>query len=59
MLFAALSIILAVKDRSDIATRQLLRDIESHNLESYGKSLMLKILPLLSPQDRDWMRGLY
>lgn len=59
MLLNSVALVLAIKDRSELGTRQLLREFESCGTESYGKSLLLKTLPLLTPQDRDWIRNLY
>jgi hypothetical protein len=58
MLLEAISIILAVRCKSEIATRQLLSALASERHDHYSKSLMLKILPLLTPSERDWLRSL-
>jgi len=58
MLLEAISIILAVRCKSEIAVRQLLKTLATERHDQYSKALMLKILPLLSPLERDWLRAL-
>jgi len=58
MLLEAISIILAIRCKSEIAVRQLLKALATERHDQYAKSLMLKILPLLSPLERDWLRSL-
>lgn len=55
----ALEIILETKSRHDIALKQSLRYLESYAPDHYAKALMLKILPLLTANDRKWMKDLY
>lgn len=59
MLLNALSLLLAIKSKSDIGTRQLLRELETAYNEGYGKSVVIRILPLLTVDEREWLRGLY
>jgi hypothetical protein len=59
MLFHALSILLAIKAKSEIGTRQLLRDLYSHQPDNCGKLLLIRTLPLLSLDEKEWLRNLY
>jgi hypothetical protein len=59
MLLNALSILLAIKAKSEFGTRQLLREFETHYADGYGKSLLIKTIPLLNIHEREWLRGLY
>jgi cell division protein FtsX len=55
----AIEIILETKSRNAIALKQSLRHFESWYPDNYTKSLMLKLLPLLSHSDRKWMKELF
>lgn len=57
MLLDCISIILAVRCKSEIAARQLIGKLASEHADGYAKTLMLKTLPLLSPKERHWLRS--
>lgn len=59
MLLNGIALVLAIKAQSEFGTRQLLREYEIDYYDGYGKALVLRVLPLLVPQERDWLRGLY
>jgi hypothetical protein len=59
VLLNGIALVLAIKAQSEFGTRQLLREYETDYYDGYGKALVLRILPLLGPQERDWLRGLY
>jgi hypothetical protein len=59
MLLNGIALVLAIKAKSEFGTRQLLREYETDYYDGYGKALVLRVLPLLGPQERDWLRGLY
>ena len=57
MLLDCLSIVLAVRCKSEIASRQLIGRLASEYCDDYVKSVMLKVLPLLTPRERDWLKN--
>ena len=59
MLEQVVAIILAVRCKSEIATRQLLAKLNNEYIDPYPKILMLKTINLLTPLERDWLRSLY
>jgi hypothetical protein len=59
VLLNSLSVLLAIKSKSEFGTRQLLRELETSYNEGYGKTLLIRILPLLTVDEREWLRGLY
>ena len=50
---------LAISTRDEIPVRQLLREFESAYPVGYGKHMVIKTLPLLSYQSKEWLRELY
>ena len=59
VLLNALSLLLAIKSKCEFGTRQLLREYEGAYVESYGKTMLIRTLPLLTVDEREWLRGLY
>lgn len=59
MLKQVIAIVLAVRCKSEIATRQLLAKLNNDYIDPYPKILMLKAINLLTPMERDWLRSLY
>lgn len=55
----ALALWLAIGDQDNIGVRQLLREFECAYPKGYGKQVTLKVLPLLSKTQHDWLRQLY
>lgn len=55
----ALALWLAVSAQDEIPVRQLLREFESAYPVGYGKQILIKTLPFLSYEDKDWLRQLY
>ncbi len=58
MLRDSLALLLAVRCQQKEAARQLLAEIYQKLDENRAKSLMVKTIYLLSPKERDWLRGL-
>lgn len=50
---------LAIRDKDDIAVRQLLREFESSYPLGYGKQVLVKTLPFLSKVQQGWLKSLY
>lgn len=50
---------LAISAQDEIPVRQLLREFESAYPVGYGKYLLIKTLPLLTYQSKEWLRELY
>lgn len=59
LLMDAASLVIAVKSKNELATRQLLADYQLNRNDGYGKSLVIRTLGLLNSSDRDFLRGLY
>lgn len=59
VLLNALSLLLAIKSKCEFGTRQLLREYEESYNEGYGKTMLIRTLPLLTVDEREWLRGLY
>lgn len=53
-----LSLILSIRSKSDIAITQILQQMYHSLGFDISKKLLLKILPLLTPQQRDFFRSL-
>ena len=58
MLRDALALMLAVRCGSEEACRQLLARFYQQMTEQQAKTLMIRTLYLLTPQERDWLRDL-
>lgn len=58
MLRDALALLLAVRCRQEDAVRQLLASYYHKMDETKAKALMMKTIYLMSPKERDWMKGL-
>ncbi len=58
MLRDALALLLAVRCRQEDAARQLLAIYYHKMEEGKAKALMIKTIYLMSPKERDWMKGL-
>jgi hypothetical protein len=58
MFLDGMALLVAIKSRSELGTRQLLRQFETEHPSGYGKALLLKTLPLVSPKDRDWLKSI-
>lgn len=54
----SLALLLAVRCRQKEATLQLLAQIYHKMEEDQGKQIMNRLIYLLEPQERDWMKGL-
>ena len=54
----SLALLLAVRCRQEEATLQLLARIYHVMEEDQAKSVMNRLIYLLEPQERDWMKGL-
>ena len=54
----ALALLLAVRCRHKDATLQLLARIYHHFSEQQARTVMNRLIYLLEPQERDWMKGL-
>lgn len=50
---------LAITAHDEIPVRQLLREFESAYPAGYGKHMLIKMLPLLSSENKEWLRELY
>jgi len=55
----ALALWLAIKERDEIPVRQLLREFESAYPVGYGKQMVVKMMPFLAVDDKEWLRELY
>jgi hypothetical protein len=53
-----LSLILSIQAQSQIATTQILQQMYHILGFDVSKKLLLKLLPLLSPQQRDYLRSI-
>ena len=54
----SLALLLAVRCRQEEATLQLLAEIYHRMDEEQGKQVMNRLIYLLEPQERDWMKNL-
>jgi len=54
----SLALLLAVRCRQEEAVLQLLAQIYHRMEEDQGKQAMNRLIYLLEPQERDWMKGL-
>jgi len=54
----SLALLLAVRCRQKEATLQLLAQIYHKMEEDQGKQVMNRLIYLLEPSERDWMKGL-
>ena len=58
MLTNGLALLLAVRCQQQEATLQLLAQIYHQFTEKDSKTLMNRVIYLMSPKERDWLRGL-
>ena len=58
MLINAVALLLAVRCQQEEASKQLLARIYSEMKEKNAKTLMFKVIMLMTPQERDWLRDL-
>lgn len=54
----SLALLLAVRCRQKDAVLQLLAQIYHKMEEDQGKQIMNRLIYLMEPQERDWMKGL-
>lgn len=54
-----IALFLAVNDKNELATRQLLNEWETTCPNGYGKQVVVKTLPLMSLDSRAWLKSLY
>jgi len=57
-LLLPLSLLLSIQAKSPIAITQILRQMDASLGFDYSKKLLLKILPLLTPHQRDYFKSL-
>jgi len=57
MLLDCVSLVLAIRCKSEMATRQLLARLANETTDQYAKTIVMKSLPFLSPQERDWLKS--
>jgi hypothetical protein len=58
-LLLTLSLLLSVTDQHQIATNQTLSKIYQTLDLDPSKKYLLRLLPLLTPKQRDWMKNLF
>ena len=58
MLINAVALLLAVRCQQEEASKQLLARIYSEMKEKSAKTLMYKVIMLMTPQERDWLKDL-
>ena len=58
MLINAVALLLAVRCQQEEASKQLLARIYSEMKESKAKQLMFKVIMLMTPRERDWLKDL-
>ena len=58
MLQNGLALLLAVRCQQEEATVQLLRRIYHQFSEKDSKTLLNRVIYLMTPKERDWMKGL-
>ena len=58
VLVNALALLLAVRCQQEEAAKQILARIYHSMREKQAKSLMMKTIMLLTPRERDWLKGL-
>ena len=58
VLVNALALLLAVRCQQEEAAKQILARIYHSMKEKNAKSLMMKTIMLLTPRERDWLKGL-
>jgi hypothetical protein len=56
MLRNAFALMLAIRCKSEEATRQLLADFYHSMEEDASKHLMMRVFYLLTPKERDWLK---
>ena len=54
----AVALLLAVRCQQEEASKQLLARIYSELKEKDAKQLMFKVIMLMTPKERDWLRDL-
>jgi hypothetical protein len=57
MLRNALALLLAIRCKSEEATRQLLINFYHAMEEDTSKQLMMRVFCLLTPKERDWLKN--
>ena len=58
MLINAVALLLAVRCQQEEASKQLLARIYSEMKEKSAKQLMFKVIMLMTPRERDWLKDL-
>ena len=58
MLLNAIALLLAVRCQQTEATKQILGRIYTQNKEKQAKGLMFKVIMLMTPKERDWLKDL-
>ena len=58
MLINAVALLLAVRCQQEEASRQILARIYSQMQEKDAKGLMYKVIMLMTPRERDWLKDL-
>ena len=58
MLVNAVALLLAVRCQQEEASKQLLARIYSTMKEAKAKQLMFKVIMLMTPKERDWLKNL-
>jgi hypothetical protein len=58
MLVNAVALLLAVRCQQEEASKQLLAKIYHDLKEKTAKQLMFKVIMLMTPKERDWLRDL-
>ena len=58
MLINAVALLLAVRCQQEEASKQLLARIYGELKEKTAKQLMFKVIMLMTPRERDWLRDL-
>ena len=58
VLVKAVALLLAVRCQQEEASKQLLAQIYSEMTEGKAKQLMFKVIMLMTPRERDWLRDL-
>ena len=58
MLINAVALLLAVRCQQEEASKQILARIYSEMKEKDAKGLMFKVIMLMTPRERDWMKEL-
>lgn len=58
MLINAVALLLAVRCQQEEASKQLLAKIYCEMKEKNAKQLMFKVIMLMTPRERDWLKEL-